>query len=274
MKLASKYIKLFFNFNYFLPILACAQIGTNTTQGAASLGMGNASVAAADAYSYWANPAALTHATTRSMGFAAENRLSATPLSILALGMIVPSASGNFGLSMQHFGFDNYREQQFSAAFGKKIFPNMSIGVSFLGNLLQISGYGSAAWAGFGLGFQADLIQNLRIGVHLESPFIAQLTEITTLPSVGRLGFAYQIANKTVILTEFEKRLLTPTRVKIGMTYNALQNIIFRIGLTTNPSQISIGCTMKISKIWTADIAGASHAWLGLNSGLSMKYDF
>lgn len=274
MKLNIKHIIFLIFTNYcFSPILQ-AQIGTNTTQGAANLGIGNASVATADAYSYWANPAALTHATTRSMGFAAENRLANTPLSIIALGAIVPTPSGNFGLSVQHFGFDNYREQQFSASFGKKIFPNMSLGVSFLGHLLQISGYGSAAWAGFGLGFQANLIQNLRIGVHIESPFIAQFTEITTLPSVGRLGFAYQIANKTVILTEFEKRLLTPTRVKIGMTYNGLQNIVFRIRLLTNPSQISVGCTMKISKIWTVDIAGASHAWLGLNSGLSMKYDF
>ena len=236
--------------------------------------MGGAGVAAADVYACWSNPAALTHTTVRSVGIATENRLTTTPLSIVALGAIVPTASGNFGWSVQHFGFDNYREQQFTASFGKKIFPNMSFGVSFLGHLLQISGYGSAMWAGFGLGFQADLIQDLRIGVHIESPFIAQLTEISTLSSMARLGFAYQLNNKTVLVTEFEKRLLSPMRLKVGINHNILQNICFRMGLLTNPTQISVGCSMKVSKLWTIDIAGASHVWLGLNSALSMKYDF
>lgn len=274
MQLRFQYIILFFTFIGFFPLHLCAQIGTNTTQGAASMGIANITAAANDAYACWGNPAALIHATARSVGFAAENRFANTPLSIGAIGAIVPTTSGNFGVSLQHFGFDNFREQQFSASFGKKIFPNMSLGVSFLGHLVQISGYGSALWAGFGLGFQADLMRNLRLGVHLESPFIAQLTEIATLSSVWRVGIAYQINPQTSILAELEKRLLAPLRFKVGISYNALKNIVFRMGLLTNPYQFSIGCSIKLSKIWAVDIAGASHVWLGLTSAVGLKYHF
>lgn len=270
----NKFFILFLVQNIFFIFHINAQIGTNTTQGAASLGLANATVAVFDAYFCGGNPAALTHFSKRNLSIATENRLSITPLSIFALGVIMPTNSGTFGVNVQHFGFGDYREQQFAAAFGKKIRQNISLGVSFIGQMLQISTYGTATWAGFNVGLQADILKNLRLGILIESPFISELNEFTTLSSVWRIGAAYQASAKTMILLELEKRLLMPLRTKIAVSYNILENIDFRIGLLTNPSQITTGFSFRWSKLLNIDVAGASHTWLGLSSAIGLRYNF
>jgi len=101
----------------------------NYPTGSRSASMGNSSVTLSDVWSTHHNQAGLAGLTKPTIGFHHENRFIVKEYGLQSLAFVLPTNSGNFGISLSYFGYSKYNESKIGLGYAKKLSDKISFGV-------------------------------------------------------------------------------------------------------------------------------------------------
>ncbi len=258
------------SFLFFLVFSAFGQMSTVTPVGA---GMGHATVAIQSPISLFSNQAGLVGLKKLAIVAAAEQRFLMAELQSVAVGAALPTRSGAFGLMVQSFGFEEFRQQKIGLSYARKLWNALSIGAQFDYFQTRIPEYGSRGVLTFEAGLQANISKDILIGAHIFSPAQVELAEGENLPSILRLGIAWQVSEQLIVLSEVEKHLDVPLRWKSGLSYQPVKSVTLRAGYATEPSMLFFGVGFAFGNGLQADMAGSFHQNLGFSPSAGMIWN-
>ena len=255
-----------------LPLSLAAQNGMPASAGARGLAMGQTGLTFADINSIFSNQAGLAFLEGPAFLAFAEQRFMLEELQSFSFGGALPTSTGTFGLSLNHFGFDDYNEQRVGLAYARRLFSRVALGAQFLMLNTRIPEYGNKAAFTFELGALLELIPQLEFGVHLFSPARVEVAPEEYLPSVLRMGLRYFPSNSLNLLAEVEKDLDHPVRVKMGAEYKAAEPLALRFGMATQPVALSFGVGYRLPNGLGLDVASSYHQLLGFTPAAGLNY--
>jgi hypothetical protein len=271
-------MKLRASFFIFLSILSLQTnaSGEISSSGGRAAAMGNTSVSFYDGWSGFNNQAGLGWCQKFSTGVYYENRFLVKELSTKAISAVFPVKKGGFGLSFRYFGFSQYNEIRTGLAFGMRFGNSFSVGIQLDYLRFHIGNdYGNRNLFTFEIGIQYRVREQLCLGVHLFNPVPIKLTDdpVERLPTVIRLGIAWQTSKNLATSVEVEKDLVNRPIIKAGLEYHFVNPLYIRIGFLTNPSQFTFGFGLEFGKL-SFDVASSYHMLLGFSPQGSIIYLF
>lgn len=275
----------------FLLIILCIEsshaMDLNSPIGSRSAALGYASVTLNDFWAVHNNQAGLGLYENIAVGFYYENRYLVKELSLKSGAFILPTKSGVFGLSYNHFGYSMYNESKVGLAYGKSFGKYFSAGLQLDYLHTKIAeDYGSKNTFTFELGVLSNLTENFTIGFHVFNPIGVKLNKDTDekIPVIIKLGASYSISDKLLLALETEKDLEYKPLIRGGIEYQIIDQAIVRIGYSTLPST-SGSDSFSIASVYTfgfglnlkkfvIDISSSVHQVLGWSPQVSMIYRF
>jgi hypothetical protein len=254
-----------------------AEAQFNRPVGAASSGMGNASVVKSDIWSGFHNQAGLANLKGPSAGLFFSNQFHLSELSTKAFAIASPvGKNAGIGVNFTQFGFELYNENKFGLAYAMKLTPKLSTGIQLdwfstrFGN-----GYGQARTAVGEIGILSQPVENLYIGAHVFNPWLAKVSKYDTekVPTVFRIGLGYNFSDKALFSVETEKDIDKPAVFKCGVEYTPLKNAFIRLGVSSTPILLSFGAGYNFKNI-QVDFAYVNHQVLGYTTQFGLSYTF
>ena len=270
--------RLFYAFllGFFLIFLekSTAQIGYRLVSGGQSAGMNNATLAMSTPDAVFQNPAALIYATRPTATVATEMRFGVKDLRPVGVGLILPTKSGVFGGSIQHFGFSAFQQQKIGLAFAKRFSEKLNVGIQLDYLRLQATGYGNANILTFEIGCNTLITKDLTLAFYVFNPLAVRVSESERTPSVFRLGAAYAVNNKMMITAEIEKSIIDAATFRMGFDYKVAETVAVRCGFSSLPASFSVGVGYFLSKNCIIDAALSHQSALGSTPSVSLSYIF
>jgi hypothetical protein len=266
---------------HFLPSLffclfysSCWAGGEPFPIGAQSLGMGNATVSLRNQWSLFGNVGGMAGVEKLSAMAAFSSQYQVPGLQVLALGAVLPTRRGNFGLAIQRFGDELYSEHLVGLAYSHQI-NQVSIGLKVNYVQIAISDLGSRSTLALELGGVAQILPQLSFGAYIYNFNQARLADYQDerIPTLMKAGFSYQPSSQLLINAEVEKDIDFPAVFKTGMEYEIVKNVNLRTGISTFPFTQHFGAGIQ-AKSLQFDYAVTSHPQLGLSHHLSLAYSF
>jgi len=238
-------------------------------------GLGAYSIDHADVFSFTSNQASLAQMKHASAGVYGERRFLLDELALYQLAIAVPTRSGNFGVKAGYYGFSDYNESQMGLAYGRKLGSKVDVGVQFNYNAIRISSYGNSSAINFEIGTVLHLTEKLHAGVHAYNPVGGKFgkNQEEKLASVYTAGLGYEASEKFFVSAEIEKEENQPVNVNAGMQYKFLPQLMARVGIATNTSNVYAGVGLNL-KSFRLDVVAGYHPQLGITPGLMLLYDF
>lgn len=249
-----------------------AQSGIHRLTDARSQALAGSTVMNQGLFALYGNPAGLAQ-VTQVQGIALlESPFALSELQRAGFGLAVPLENSAFGFKAASYGFDAYREGQFSLAYSRMLNANLSLGGEIIYWHQHIPAYRSAGFLTFALGFQARLSPTLQAGAQLYNPIRARVTEDETTFSSLQIGLLYQPSEQLDILAEVYKDLDFPAEIKAGIDYWIDPRLALRLGIGTAPVRISFGLGIQVFPGWAIDMAASRQEFLGFSPGFSLRY--
>jgi len=259
--------------------------GENYPIGARSAALGNASVTLSDIWSMHHNQAGIAGITEPMVGIHYENRFSLNELSLKAavFALPLPGASGNvLGVSVTSFGYSAYSDMKIGLAYGKQFGNKYAVGLQL--DYLQTSignDYGSKNSMAAEVGVQAEILEDLSIGIHIFNLTRTKLLEYTVqdkgliehVPTIMRLGVNYAFSDKVNVTLETEKDIFFKAIFKAGVEYHPIEMLYLRGGLSSDPVYNSFGFGLDVNG-FRLDFAASKHQILGYTTQISLLYNF
>ncbi len=237
----------------------------NNGLGAKAIGMANTFVAISD--NVWAinyNPAGLAQIKgIQCSAFIIPEQFGLPELTTTAISVGVPFSFATFGLKMEKFGFDLYKEIELGIAGAIKLDQNVSIGLNLNLHRLDIDRYGTEQNVTLNGGILARVINNVNVGFNFSNitgTTIGSQNEKT--PQVYAIGACWSPLNDLLVSIEIEKDVRYPSSIKAGIEQIVFDVIALRTGVANNPSKYSAGIGVRYS-ILEFGYAGYSHPDLG-----------
>jgi len=226
-----------------------------------------------DVFSSTNNQASLAQIKNISAGAYGERRFMLDELSLYQLAIAVPTASGIFGVKAGYFGFSEYNESQLGLAYARKLGTRLDVGVQFNYNSVQASGYGNASAVNFEIGTILHLTDKLNAGIHAYNPAGGKFGKNAEekLASVYTIGLGYDASEKFFVSAEIEKEENQAVNVNAGMQYRFLPQLLARVGIATNTSNVYAGVGLFL-KTFRIDVVASYHPQLGITPGLLLIY--
>lgn len=249
---------------------------TTEVSGAKYGALSNAGVADNSVWQNYLNPAGIiTPSEKWQAGAAYVNRFSLSELSTRELVASVKAGKGRFGLIVQSFGYEAYRQNQFSGAYAMKLNEKLRVGVQLNYYSLSIAeGYGNYNALSANIGFQYDFNENISAGLVVKNPNRSQLssTEINAyLQSVIAGGIKFKVAQNLTLLADVSKDLDLDPNFSAGLEYMPIEEWFIRGGISTLDRGLSFGFGYAPAK-WSVDLASMYHQVLGFSPMISFTY--
>jgi hypothetical protein len=241
-------------------------------QTAKSAGMGQAITTIRDVNSLFGNQAGLAFLKHFSAIATAERRFSMSELQTVASGVAFPTRSGTFGVVVQSFGFEAFRQQKLGFSYARLLSGNFAIGAQFDYLQTRIREYGNKGALTFEVGLQAVVSKNIVVGTHVFSPAPVEWVAGENFPTLLRMGLSWLPNDKSVLVFELEKDTRFPLRVKGGFEYNVTDSLWLRAGFGTQPVTFNAGVGIRIQSKLRTDVAGSYHQVLGFSPAASVVY--
>jgi hypothetical protein len=248
----------------------------NYPAGARAAGMGGTSVMLSDLWANYHNQAALGFLEDTEIGIHHENRYIAQELSLSAIAAVIPTKTGNFGANISYFGYNQYHESKIGLAYSKAFGDIIAAGIQFDYLYTFVAEeYGSVGKVIFEAGFFTEPIDNLTIGFHVFNPTQTKIERLNDEPITTALrgGIGYSFDEVAFIGVEMEHQLDYESTYRVGIEYQMIENLFFRVGINTYPREYSLGLGYKHRNI-RADIAFTNHQPLGITPHFSFSYAF
>ena len=249
-------------------------IGGDPPIGGRSAGLANASVMLTDYWSLFHNQAGLAFFSDPKVGIHHKQGFI-KQLSHQALGVVLPAGNGSIGGSFTYFGFSAYHEIKTGLTYSMLLDEKLAGSVQLDYFYTHIDGYyGNGHVVSSELGLIYLPFDKLYIGTHVFNPLpSSQLGQGKKLPTIFRIGAAYQVQQELLVTLESEKNLVKAFRMKAGLEYEIIDAFFLRTGITTNPvmNSFGIGYTWKEMVL---DVSFTRHMILGFSPQFSLNYSF
>ncbi len=256
-------------FLLLLPFILHAQSPVSSRASA----VGEAAVAFQDMNSLFFNQAGLANLDELGGIISSERRFLSDALNTFSGGFLIPTDAGNFGLSINYFGFSAFNQQKIGLVYARRLFEKATIGAELNVQNYRIPEYGNFAVFSMELGLQYELNDALIIGAHISNPIQQELVEDENLSTRLNLGLAYLVSDKLSLFAETEKDIDTPFRLKAGLEYQPISILYLRFGIGTAPTLTNFGIGLKISEQLKIDLSSSYHQQLGFSPGISIIYN-
>ncbi|MDA8692649.1 hypothetical protein N9L92_01210 [Saprospiraceae bacterium] len=250
------------------------QRGAYTFNGSRSNGLGgvNSTINSVDAlFNNFSNISFDKNSFGASIG--SQQRYTLSELSNAQLGVFKKFDENNaFGLSLNTYGFSDYREHKLSLNYARRIIDKLSISVNFDYNQLVISENGQKSFFTYGIGLSGKLTDNIGYGAYIfnfENSSIANQSESNAFI---QLGFYNKVTNKLIVHTEVEKFVEETINVKLGLEYAALESIDLRLGFSSFPGALTFGATLNLIDNLSIDVDAQYNTVLGVSPSISLRY--
>ncbi|NND77197.1 MAG: hypothetical protein HKN39_03365 [Flavobacteriales bacterium] len=251
-------------------------VNDNDPVGARSGGLGHASVSISDFWSLYNNQAGLAFLESPFAGISYENRFLRPELGRNFIGVAIPTNSGTVAFSLKSFGVHSYSEGKYGFSYARKLAEKMALGVQLnYMTITQRGDLGNKNSITAEIGFQAEIMEDLDIGVHVFNPTVSGLTDepVENIPTVFRVGAKYTISDKVFVVAESEKDTQRPAFFKTGLEYHVHDKLYLRGGVSTNPTQSSFGFGLNLKNV-RVDFAASYHQTLHYIPQFSLSYQF
>ncbi len=258
-----------------IPCIALAS-NENDPAGARAAGMGNAALGFTDIWSFYHNQAGLAYIDGFTAGAFYENRFLVKGMSFQGFAAAMPlGENGVVSLGYSGFGFSVYQEDKVGAAYAMKLARNFSAGVrlNYHSTRITAENYGRTSNVTAEFGVQIKASKNVTVSSHLYNPTRARLNDFNDerLPTVLRLGAAYQISDDVMAAIEVEKDIEQKPSFRAGVEYHPIDILYLRLGTSTTPQMFSFGLGFEFSN-FRFDLAGTYHSLLGYTPQVSLTY--
>ena len=255
----------------FMLLLAQAQ-AQQLSRDVRGMGMGEAGVALTGGSALFANPAGMAKVRQTNFLAGANSRFELAELTSVWLGATLPLSHGTFGLRLEAFGFDTWKQQRAALSYARSLFHQvrLAVGFSYLQN--SIAGYGRQGRVSGGFGLQADLKKDLTLGVAVDNPFLIHFAEGDYLPTRFNAGLAWRVSDRLLVATQLDKTLDYELRFRSGFEYAPIEKLQVRFGFATGPAEYSGGAGLELSKGMCLEMAATYHQVLGFSPAVLFRY--
>jgi hypothetical protein len=242
--------------------------------GARSLGMGNAVVAIRHQWSIFNNVGGMAGVDKLSVMASFSSQYQVSGLQVLAIGAVMPTKLGNFGMAIQRFGDELYHGHLVGLAYSHQI-NQVSVGLKINYVQIAISDLGSRSTLALELGGVAQLLPELSFGAYIYNFNQAKLADYQDerLPTLMKAGLSYKPTKQLILNAEVEKDIDYQTLFKAGVEYEIVKKLFLRTGITSLPFTHHFGVGV-LAKNLMFDYALTSHPELGFSHHLSLAYQF
>ena len=239
------------------------------------IGTGAYSTNHVDVFSCTDNQAALSQIKNISLGFYGEKRFLLDGLNMLSAIVAMPTASGNFALQMDYFGFSNYNESQIGVAYARSVGKKFDVGAKFNYYSIRIPAYRKASTVDFEIGGIAHITDKLNIGIHASNPVGGNFSggDNEKLSSIYKLGIGYDASESFFVTAELIKEEDQQLNINAGFQYNFIKRFFVRAGLATELNSYYAGAGITWENI-RLDVNASYHYPLGLTPGLMLIVNF
>ena len=269
----------FLLFAFCVP-LSLAALNEPTGIGGKCKGMGGVSVAVIDFWAMQNNQAIMPFYEKMAVGVYYDNRFLLKETSTAAVGFVFPATKKNdyFGVSLNHYGGGNFGNLQAGFAYAKSFAKVFSFGLQFdyLYNYFGDAAYGHRSGFTFEVGMYGQITPEFSLGFHLYNP--ARLKMITYndvkeyIPTLLRLGMAYNFKKKCVVGFDIEKNLDTKMQYLAGVEYIFSDYFILRGGVRLPDFSFSLGMGTQVKNM-VIDLAVSYHSILGMSPQITVLYN-
>ena len=269
---------MYVRFIFFFCVLFCNKqvfpSGNEYPVGGRSFGLANASVMLADYWSLFNNQAGLAFINTTQAGIH-HNKGVVRQLNHQAIGMVLPTKTGNIGGSCSYFGFSKFHEVKAGIAYAMLLDENLAAGVQLDYFYTHIDGfYGNAHSVAAEIGIIYKPLESIFIGTHVFNPFqSAQFGRVEKMPMTFRFGTGYQVQDNLILTAEYEFDLDKTARFKAGLEHELIEDFYIRTGIITNPVTNSFGVGYAWDRL-SLDMSFSRHIILGYSPQFSLNYSF
>lgn len=250
----------------------------NLPVGARSAGMAHASICVDDLWAVQHNQAALASLKNIEAGVFSQIVYPNSKVLMNAVAIASPFKYGVISGSFNRLGFKNlYNETKYgigySRQFGKSISAGMQL--NYLSTFIGDNNYGKRGTISVEVGFMAEVVKNLKLGVHVFNPTRSKTAQYNNerVPTIIKMGLQYSFSEKVFTTVEVEKDVLNKPILKIGAEYRIVKEIYLRGGLSTNPSLNAAGFGIELKK-FNLDFAAAFHPQMGVSPQIGLRYRF
>lgn len=178
-------------------------------------------------------------------------------------GFMRMSANDGFGLEVLHSAIEDYGEQRFRVQYGRRLGEKFLLGGSADVLRVMAQEYGSATALTFGLSLLANPLPGVWVGARVQNPLQLKLGD-ETIPAVLRIGAAWKASNALILLAETEKDLDRRVQVKGGIEYQPLSQLVFRVGIRSEPARLGFGAGIRLKNGLSFDTGAEWHPTLGI----------
>jgi hypothetical protein len=248
----------------------------NLPVGARSAGMAHASICVNDVWAAHQNQAALAGIKKTQAGVFSQLLY---PNSNVLLNAVAVASRFKYGVisgSFTRLGFKNlYNESKYGLAYSRQFGRSISAGMqlNYLSTFIGDNNYGKRGTIAIEAGFIAEIIKNLKLGVHIYNPTRSKTAQYNNerVPTIIKMGLQYAFNEKVFSTVEVEKDIANKPILKIGAEYHIVEEVYLRGGLSNNPALNSAGFGIELGH-FNIDFAAAFHPQMGVSPHIGLRY--
>lgn len=239
------------------------------------LGIGAYSVNHTDVFSPLANTASLAALTQPAAGVHVENRFLLEELNTYSAIACFPTSKGNFAVTADYSGFEDFNESQLGVAYARSLGPSLSAGVKFNYYAFRIPRIAQSSTATMEFGLMVVLTEAVRAGFHVYNPVGGKLSPGVDekLSGVYSFGIGYQASKDFYVTTQVKKEEGLAVDVLAAMQYDFAGAFFARAGVATQNRMFFGGAGWRTRRIRIAALASI-HPQLGVSPGLMVTFEF
>lgn len=256
-------------------ILLISNIGSAQFIGARNEALANSFTTQKDILSSTENIAKLAELNSLNIGFSSKNALLIKELQQSNLAIGIPLKKGSCAFSIYHFGFQLYKESNFSIAYSFPFSPDFSLGLKFNFHFININELNTKRGVLYpDLGLNYKLNERLEFGIVLTNLTLSKISSNPNhiYPSTANIGFKYSVNKQLAMFLESMFGVNEKIRIKYGLEYQIHKLFSFLIGIKNHPSSFSMGFGINLKK-FHLDLASSYQAFLGFSPSLSLRFE-
>jgi hypothetical protein len=245
--------------------------------GSHPMGIGNAYISQYDISAVYHNQAGIAKIDSFSISLFYENRYLLKDMSMRGILIGIPTKTANFAIHYSSFGPAKWMESTLSVACSKQLSSKLSAGIqiNYFGMKLPEDN-STASSCGAELGLIYQLAPNFFAGFHLANPFSIPIKTYSyneKIPYRLRVGCHTNISDDFLISAEAEKSGDVKPIFKLGMEWQAIHNLYFRVGFNSGSTKLFSGIGFRYRSFKT-DLAFSYHQYLGFTPSFSIQFLF
>ncbi len=222
------------------------------------------------------NPSTTAFIENTTIGIDAKNDFMIKELSTATLVLLLPfNTYGNYGFSLQHFGYSSFNETKLAISFSKRLTNSTSASLQLSDNIQKINSdeFKSTEHE---IGINIGMFTKLNSKIHLASYYNFQKNiNDDSISNIQELALAiswFPISDLNVLM-EVSKQTNTNISLKGGIEYKIVNRLFVRLGMSSEPYSVTIGLGLVFENL-NIDVSFANNQYLGASSGISGNYIF